>query len=120
MSKISIRFFDKKEIRAIWDGQNDKWWFSVLDVVRILAESEDYNKARNYWKWLKNKLAKEKNEVVSATNQLKLKAPDGKRRLTDTLDSNGVIKLAKVFPGKKSTAFLEWFVYDDNTIDGQK
>ena len=72
--KISIRFFNDHEVRAVWDEQHAKWWFSVLDIVGILNEESDYNKIRNYWKYLKAKLKKEKNEVVSATTQLKLLA----------------------------------------------
>jgi cell filamentation protein len=92
--KISIRFFDDREVRALWDEQNAKWWFSVVDVVGILNQEADYIKVRNYWKYLKAKLKKEKNELVSVTNQLKLSAPDGKKHLTDTLDSEGIIALA--------------------------
>jgi cell filamentation protein len=73
--KISIRFFNEQEVRAIWDEQQAKWWFSVLDIVGILNEETDYTKTRNYWKYLKAKLKKEKNELVSATTQLKLQAP---------------------------------------------
>ena len=117
--KISIRFFDDREVRALWDEQNAKWWFSVVDVVGILNQEADYNKVRNYWKYLKTKLKKEKNELVSATNQLKLSAPDGKKYLTDTLDSDGIIALAKHFPNNRAMKFLDWFLYRDNSIDGQ-
>jgi len=75
--KISIRFFSDHEVRAVWDEQHAKWWFSVLDIVGILNEESDYNIVWNYWKYLKAKLKKEKNEVVSATTQLKLLALDG-------------------------------------------
>lgn len=117
--KISIRFFDDREVRALWDEQNAKWWFSVVDVVGILNQESDYTKVRNYWKYLKTKLKKEKNELVSATNQLKLSAPDGKKYLTDTLDSDGIIALAKLFPNNRAMKFLDWFLYSDNSIDGQ-
>ncbi len=80
--KISIRFFDDREVRALWDEQNAKWWFSVLDIVAVLTDQNDYNKTRNYWKYLKTRLKKEDSEVVSATTQLKLLAPDGKRRFS--------------------------------------
>lgn len=80
---------------------------------------DDYSKTRSYWKYLKNKLKKEGNEVVSDTNQLKLLAPDGKHRLTDVLDAQGVAMLAKAIPNQKATAFLEWLTYSDNTIDRQ-
>jgi cell filamentation protein len=85
-NKISIRFFDDREVRAVWDEENSKWWFSVPDIVAVLTDRDDYNKVRNYWKYLKAKLKKEGNELVSGTNQLKLVAKDGKRYLTDTLD----------------------------------
>ena len=78
-SKISIRFFDDREVRAIWDEQNSKWWFSVLDIVALLADQNDYSKSRNYWKYLKAKLKKENSELVSATTQLKLLASDGEK-----------------------------------------
>ena len=117
--KISIRFFNDREVRAIWDDEHAKWWFSVLDIVGVLNEELDYSKTRNYWKYLKNKLKKENNQLVSATNQLKLLAPDGKYRLTDTMDSNGVIELAKHFPNNRAMKFLDWFLYSDTSIDGQ-
>ena len=119
MNKVSIRFYNDHEVRAIWDEENAKWWFSVLDVIGALNNQDDYQKNRNYWKYLKTKLKKEENEVVSVTNQLKLMAPDGKKRLTDVLDSDGVILLAKSVPNNKVTDFLDWFLYSDNTIDGQ-
>ena len=118
-TKISIRFFDDREVRAVWDEENNKWWFSVLDIVAVLTSQNDYTKTRNYWKYLKAKLKKERNELVSATNQLKLMATDGKRYLTDTLDYDGVIALAKHFPNNKAVKFLDWFTYSDNSIDGQ-
>jgi len=118
-NKISIRIFNDKEVRTVWDEENAKWWFSVLDIVAILAEQDDYNKTRNYWKYLKTKLRKENNELVSATTQLKLLAKDGKRYLTDTLDSNGIVELARYFPNNKAMKFVDWFVYSDNSIDGQ-
>jgi cell filamentation protein len=117
--KISIRFFDDKEVRAIWDEENAKWWFSVVDIVAVLAEHDDYEKARNYWKYLRAKLRKENSELGSATTQLKLLANDGKRYLTDMLDYNGIIVLGKQFPGKRANRFIEWFTYSDETIDGK-
>ena len=118
-NKISIRFFNDREVRAVWEEENAKWWFSVLDIVGILNEESDYTKTRNYWKYLKAKLKKENSEVVSATTQLKLLAPDGKKRLADTLDSEGIILLAKIFPNNRSMKFLDWFLYSENSIDGQ-
>jgi len=118
-AKISIRFFDDREVRAVWDEQNAKWWFSVLDIVALLTDQDDYNKTRNYWKYLKTKLKKENSEVVSATTQLKVLAPDGKKRLSDMLDYNGIVALGKQFPGKKANRFIEWFTYSDESIDGK-
>lgn len=117
--KISIRFFDDREVRAVWDEQNDKWWFSVLDIVSVLNDQNDYTKTRNYWKYLKAKLKKENNELVSATTQLKLLASDGKRYLTDMLDFNGIIALGKEFPSKKANRFIEWFTNSHESIDGK-
>jgi cell filamentation protein len=118
-AKISIRFFDDREVRALWDEQNAKWWFSVLDIVALLTDQNDYAKTRNYWKYLKAKLKKEGGQVVSATTQLKLLAPDGKKRLSDMLDYNGIVTLGKEFPGKKANRFIEWFTYSDESIDGK-
>lgn len=117
--KISIRFFDNKEVRAVWDAEHAKWWFSVLDIIGVLNAQDDYTKNRNYWKYLKTKLRREGSEVVSRTNQLKLIAPDGKRRLTDVVDMEGVKALAVAFPNTRAARFLDWFTYSDNSIDGQ-
>ena len=117
--KTSIRFYNDREVRAIWDDKNAKWWFSVLDIVGVLNMQDDYQKNRNYWKYLKNKLKKENSQLVSATNQLKLTAADGKKYNTDVLDSEGVIMLAKNIPNTKVADFLDWFTYNDNSIDGK-
>lgn len=117
--KISIRFFNDSEVRAVWDDAGSKWWFSVLDIVGVLNEEKDYTKVRNYWKYLKAKLKKENFQLVSATTQLKLTAADGKKYKTDMLDSEGVITLSKNFPNNKATKFLDWFLYSDTGIDGQ-
>lgn len=119
MSKISFRFYKDHEVRAVWDATTDKWFFSVLDVLGAINEQDDYTKTRNYWKYLKTKLKKEQNEVVSATNQLKLLAPDGKKRLTDTLDMKGIEELAKNIPNSKAMEFLDWLTYSENTLDGK-
>jgi cell filamentation protein len=106
-------------VRALWDEANAKWWFSVLDIVAVLTDQDDYTKTRNYWKYLKAKLKKEGNQVVSATTQLKILAPDGKRRLSDMLDYEGIIALGKTFPSTKANRFIEWFTYSDQSIDGK-
>jgi len=80
--KVSIRFFDDREVRAFWDDELAKWWFSVVDVVGVLNEEPDYKKVRNYWKYLKAKLKKDSNQLVSATTQLKITAADGKKYIT--------------------------------------
>jgi cell filamentation protein len=118
-TKISIRFFDDREVRAVWDEENAKWWFSVLDIVAVLRNQNDYTKNRNYWKYLKAKLKKENSEVVSATTQLKLVAPDDKMRLTDMLDYEGIIALGKQFPSKNANRFIAWFTYSPESIDGK-
>ena len=100
--KISIRFFNDREVRAVWDDTDAKWWFSVLDVVAVLNEENDYQRVRNYWKYLKAKLKKENIQLGSATNQLKLIAKDGKKYNTDLLNSEGITALAKHFPNNKS------------------
>ena len=115
-NKISIRFFDNSEVRAIWDEEKNKWWFSVVDIIGVLTDSKD---PRNYWKYLKTKLIKENNQLVSNTNQLKLLAEDGKRRLTDCLLLDDILSLVEIVPSKKSKKFIEWFTYSDETIDGK-
>lgn len=117
--KISIRFFNNREVRAIWDEEDSKWYFHVIDIVSILNNQDDYTKANNYWRWLKRKLKQENPQLVSTTHGFKFRAADGKMRLSDTLDSSGVIELAKNFPNQKAAKFLDWFLYSDNTIDGQ-
>ena len=119
MSKISIRFYKDYKVRAVWDEEHNHWWFSVLDIVGAINDQEDYQKNRNYWKYLKTKLKKEGSEVVSGTNQLKLLAPDEKKRLTDVLDAKGVEQLAKAIRNPQAMAFLDWFKYSENTIDGR-
>jgi cell filamentation protein len=118
-TKISIRFFDDREVRAVWDEKNSKWWFSVVDIVAVLTAQDNYATTRNYWKYLKAKLKKENSELVSATTQLKLLASDDKRYLADMLDYNGIIALSKQFPGKKANRFIAWFTFSDESIDGK-
>lgn len=94
-------------------------FFSVLDIIVVLNDYEDYTKARNYWKYHKAKLKKSNPQLVSGTTQLKLTAVDGKKYRSDALDSDGVIELAKSFPNTKAIKFLDWFLYSENTLDGQ-
>ena len=88
---ISFRFYKDHQVRAIWDEEHSQWWFSVLDVVGAINDQNDHEKNRNYWKYLKAKLRKEQNELVSATTQLKLTAADGKKYNTDALPAFGLI-----------------------------
>jgi len=116
MSKVSIRFFDDKEVRAVWDESKNKWCFAAVDVVAVLSGSKN---PATYWRVLKNRLIKEKNETVTKCNAFKLKAADGKVRLTDCFDDSGIKMLAKNFPGKQANKFIEWFTYSPDTIDGK-
>ena len=99
--------------------EQSKWWFSVLDIIGVLNEQREYEKNRNYWKYLKAKLKKENLQLVSATTQLKLTAADGKKYKSDVIDYNQVIELAKNFPNNKSVPFIQWFTYSKETIDAK-
>ncbi|MEE0948802.1 MAG: Fic family protein [Bacteroidales bacterium] len=118
MSKKSIRFFNDSQVRAVWDSENNKWWFSATDIVRAINEEENYIKASNYWRWLKKKLNSEM-QLVSVSHEFKFEAPDGKQRKADALDAEGVKILAKHYPNNRARAFLDWFTYCDNSLDGQ-
>lgn len=117
--KVSIRFYNDHLVRAVWEQEEQKWFYSVLDVIGAFNQQDNYEKNRNYWKYLKAKLKKENNELVSATTQLRLKAPDGKNRLTDVMDMDTIRKLALSFPNTKAMAFIDWLTSSDNSIDGQ-
>lgn len=119
MSKKSIRFFNDREVRAIWDEERNKWWFSATDIVRAINNEADYAKAANYWRWLKKRLTTQGVQLVSVTHDFKFEAPDGKQRAADALDNECVQTLAKHYPNNRANAFLDWFTYSDNTIDGQ-
>ena len=119
MSKISIRFFKDIPVRAVWDDKDNAWFFSVLDVISAIRNETNYDKNRNYWKYLKSKLKKENSEMVSLTTQLKLEAKDGKKYKSDAIDMNGIKRLITVFPGKIGAEFLEWFTNSEETIDGK-
>ena len=106
--KNQVRLFEKTKVRTFWDEENQKWWFSVIDIVAILTEQTNYTKVRNYWKWLKNKLKSEGSELVSNTNQLKLVAEDGKYYKTDVLDTEQILRLIQSIPSKKAEPFKMW------------
>lgn len=95
MSKKSIRFFNDREVRAVWDEDRSKWWFSATDIVRAINDEDDYVKAGNYWRWLKKKFNDDGIQLVSITHDFKFRAPDGKQRAADALDAECVQTLAK-------------------------
>lgn len=103
----SIKLFEDKNIRVAWNEDEEKWYFSVVDVIGILTDN-DYQKSRNYWKWLKNKLNQEGSELVSNTNQLKMKAYDGKLRDTDVMNTEQILRLVQSIPSKKAEPFKLW------------
>ncbi len=109
--KTSIRFFNKLEIRTVWDDVGTKWFFPVLDVVGAINNEENYQRTRNYWKYLRSKLKKDGCQLVPATTKLKLRAHDGKLHLTNCVDFDGVVALARAIPDSRATAFLDWFIY---------
>ena len=99
--------FEDKEIRSVWNAEKEEYYFSVVDVIGALIDNS-YDKSRNYWKWLKGKLNDEGSELVSKTNQLKMKAKDGKYRKTDTLDTEGIFRLIESVPSSKAEPFKLW------------
>ena len=102
------KLFEGKEIRRVWDKEKEDYYFSAVDVIDALTDSS-YEKSRNYWKWLKNKLIKEGSQLVSITNQLKMKSKkDGKLRETDTLDTKGILRLIESVPSPKAKPFKLW------------
>ena len=119
MSKKSIRFFNDREVRAVWDEEHSKWWFSATDIVRAINDEDDYVKAGNYWRWLKKKFSGDGIQLVSVTHDFKFQAPDGKQRFADALDAACVQTVAQHYPNNRANAFLSWFTYSDNSLDGQ-
>lgn len=103
----SIKLFEDKNIRVVWNEEEENWYFSVVDVVGILTDN-DYQKSRNYWKWLKNKLNQEGSQLVSNTNQLKMKSTDGKYYNTDVMNTEQILRLVQSIPSKKAEPFKLW------------
>ena len=99
--------FEGKEIRSIWDSEKEDYYFSIVDVISTLTDNS-YQKSRNYWKWLKGRLNEEGSQLVSDTNQLKMKAKDGKYYKTDTLDTKGIFRLIESVPSPKAEPFKLW------------
>lgn len=109
MSKnTAIKLFEQKQIRSVWDEKEEKWYFSVIDVISVLTDQPDYQLSRNYWKVLKNRLIKEGNETVTNCNQLKFAAEDGKMRLTDVADTEQLFRLIQSVPSPQAEPFKMW------------
>ena len=116
MSKQSIRFYHDHKVRAVWDEEHSKWWFSIVDITKAITESPN---PRKYWSVLKSRLKKSNNELTKKCSQLKLSASDGKKYKTDCYAQEDILDIVKAFPSKKTDDFLDWFTYSDNTIDGR-
>lgn len=114
--KTSIRFYNDREVRAVWDESQNKWWFSAVDIVAAITESPN---PRKYWSVLKTRLKKAGNELTTKCSQLKTTAADGKKYATDCFSQDDITELVKLIPSKKTADFLDWFTYSDNTIDGK-
>jgi cell filamentation protein len=116
MNKVSVRFFDDKEVRAVWDDEFSKWRFSVVDIVGVLTDSRN---PRKYWTVLKTRLKKSGSQLTTNCSRFKLTAEDGKKRLTDCLSQDDILALVESVPNKKAARFVKWFTYNDDTVDGK-
>ena len=103
-----IQIFEDKRIRTAWNEETEEWYFSVVDVIAVLTDQVDYQSARNYWKVMKKRLKDEGNETVTNCNQLKLKAADGKMRLTDVADTEQLLRIVQSIPSSKAEPFKLW------------
>jgi hypothetical protein len=103
-----IKIFEEKKVRTLWDAEQEKWYFSIVDIVGILTEQPHHQGARNYWKVLKNRLKAEGNETVTNCNRLKLEAEDGKMRITDVGDTEQLFRLIQSIPSPKAEPFKLW------------
>ena len=111
--KESIKLFEEKKVRTVWDEEQEKWYFSIVDVVGILAESKDYQTARKYWNKLKQRLKEEGFEPVTNCHQLKLRAEDGKMRMTDVADTEQLFRIIQSIPSPKAEPFKQWRTTND-------
>ena len=107
-ANFAIQLFEGKKVRFVWDEEQEKYYFAVVDIVQVLTESADYQTARKYWKVLKSRLLKEGNETVTNCYQLKLPAADGKNRLTDVADLEQIFRLIQSIPSKKAEPVKKW------------
>ena len=108
VKKNSIKLFGNDKIRAVWDDEQEKWYFSVVDVVAVLTESKDFQTARKYWNKLKQRLKEEGFEPVTNCHQLKMPAADGKMRLTDVADTEQLLRIIQSVPSPKAEPFKMW------------
>ncbi|MCH5175723.1 MAG: Bro-N domain-containing protein [Prevotellaceae bacterium] len=106
----ALKLFEQRKIRTMWDDEAEKWYFSIVDVVSVLMDS-DYQAARKYWKVLKGRLEKEGNETVTNCYQLKLKAADGKMRMTDVADTEQLFRIIQSVPSPKAEPFKQWMAH---------
>ena len=108
MTKLqSIQLFEESNVRTIWDEEHEKWYFSVVDVVQVLTVS-DYQAARKYWKVLKGRIVQEVGQPVTICYQLKMRAADGKMRLTDVADTEQLFRIIQSIPSPKAEPFKRW------------
>ncbi|GAB6394857.1 MAG: Bro-N domain-containing protein [Bacteroidales bacterium] len=105
MMQNKIQLFEKQQVRSVWDEENEKWWFSITDVVKILTDSSD---SRKYWSVLKTRLKKEGSELATNCSQLKMKSADGKMYLTDVADTEQILRLVQSIPSRKAEPFKLW------------
>lgn len=105
MENTNIQLFEQKQVRSVWDEEQEKWYFSIIDVIEILTEN---SRPRKYWSDLKAKLTKEGSELSEKIGQLKMIAPDGKLRSTDVADSQQLLRLIQSIPSKKAEPFKLW------------
>lgn len=99
----NIELFENKEIRTAWDNEKEEWYFSIVDVISVLTEQSDFQKARKYWNKLKQRLLEEENKTVTNCHQLKMTAKDGKKRMTDVADTEQLLRLIQSIPSKKQS-----------------
>lgn len=112
MTKREIsKLFEEKKIRTLWDDEAEKWYFSIVDVVGVLVDSKDYQTARKYWNKLKQRLKEEGFEPVTNCHQLRLKAEDGKLRLTDVADTEQLLRIIQSIPSPKAEPIKQWMAH---------
>ena len=103
-----IKLYENKQIRSVWDEEKEEWYFSVVDVVGVLTEQESARGSSTYWAVLKKRLKEEGNELLTICKQLKMKAADGKMRLTDVADMQGIFRIIQSIPSPKAEPFKLW------------